>query len=70
MSKAVTLDAAKHANEAGALAEDLTSRISKLKEIQNLLLFRARSQNGEKRLLASFLMFVSLSVHLNKGYFT
>jgi hypothetical protein len=53
MSKAVILDAAKHAYEARALAEDLTSKNSKLKETQNLPFFRARSQNGEKRLLAS-----------------
>jgi hypothetical protein len=36
MAKAVSLDAAKPAYEAGALAEDLTSGISKLKETQNL----------------------------------
>ena len=36
MTTAVSLDAAKHAYEAGALTEDLTSRIVKLKETQNL----------------------------------
>jgi len=61
MAKAVSLDAAKPAYEAGALAEDLTSGISKLKETQNLPFFYGAFAKWRKATV-SFLMFVYLSV--------